>query len=156
MRVQQRRQSKIPFKSRTTHRQLWSFTLPLQPFNRLFYIHITPMLLAAAVSALLLASPALADFAYPDPSNAFPGYDLVFADEFNNGTLNPDYWTADWDCTGWGNQMRSCYVSCVVLSTFFRSCRSKLTSPPFSFRFRQRVQTTCSSSPTRTTRRTVF
>lgn len=40
---------------------------------------------AAAIGATALFAPVKADYDYPDVANAFDGYELVFADEFNDG-----------------------------------------------------------------------
>lgn len=64
-------------------------------------------LASAALAAL--AGTASADYAYPDPANAFPGYSLVVDEGFN--TLNYTLFTPDWDCSGWGNGMRAAYTT---------------------------------------------
>ncbi|KAI9007813.1 concanavalin A-like lectin/glucanase domain-containing protein [Hyaloraphidium curvatum] len=67
---------------------------------------------AAAACALASLLPSAADFAYPDVAGAFgPEYDLVFAEEFDAPSLDPARWTADWDCSGWGNNGRACFTT---------------------------------------------
>lgn len=66
---------------------------------------------SAALFSLVPAATVLADYAYPDPQNAFAGYDLVIDEPFNGPTLNSSLWTPDWDCSGWGNGMRAAYTT---------------------------------------------
>lgn len=43
------------------------------------------VLFAAVLGASALFAPVKADYDYPNPETAFDGYELVFADEFNDG-----------------------------------------------------------------------
>jgi hypothetical protein len=45
------------------------------------------------IIASLLVAAARSDYTYPDIENAFPGYKMVWSDEFNGAEIDKTKWT---------------------------------------------------------------
>jgi beta-glucanase (GH16 family) len=62
------------------------------------------------MSAALLVLAAVAAVSAPPLAAPGPGWDLVWADEFDGSAIDPERWTLASDCWGGGNAERQCYT----------------------------------------------